>query len=399
MLCFKYGRPDTLRFGMLARSELFFAAPDEVNDGSECQPRYVLAGPRELWVRLCYRLLSDAWLKAAGALPFDEATLASLVDLAEPLADAIRGRKGRRDLDFDDLGPLIREELPPLLGERDTPFRGGAITELIERAVAQRWRGELGEIRYLASFSLDPLDPTLWGHYGAAETGFASVIRATDGRLDLHSPIPLFSDVRPGKDGVLEVGTYRQVSVALQKVRYQSSPRRYNAFTDLTRFFRYSDAEAHYDYPEELAGRVPSRSEDQLGLVKTLSWRYEREVRAFLPTFDKHPPEVRSVQLAWKHFKGLIFGPRMTPADCSRATIAVVVGRERFRAKISRSQPVMFWQARRVVDRHRFEVQPLGVLADIYSPSRPAILPLSRVEKPVQQQVRRLTNEINAIAS
>lgn len=106
---FKYCSPDSLRFGMLARGELFFASADELNDGSECRPRYVLKGSAELWYRFAYMLLLDA---CCFSNLVSTSCWEKIIDLAEPFGHTLKAHVGIRDIDFDAIHPVIHVVLP-----------------------------------------------------------------------------------------------------------------------------------------------------------------------------------------------------------------------------------------------------------------------------------------------
>jgi len=69
----------------------------------------------------------------------------------------------------------------------------------------------------------------------------------------------------------------------------------------------YSEEEEHYDVPISLQSEAQNKEESQVGLIKYSDWRYEQEIRAFLPVLGKHPPDVRSLRLSVENIRGLIF--------------------------------------------------------------------------------------------
>jgi hypothetical protein len=127
MYVFKYSAPSILSFGALSRGELYFASAEELNDGSECRPRYILKGSEELWIRLADMILLDAICK----LPSPSVSAATnLRSLDESLGRALQSKVGKRDLDFEQLGPLVMSVLPGLLAALKHAAPRGALAPL-----------------------------------------------------------------------------------------------------------------------------------------------------------------------------------------------------------------------------------------------------------------------------
>lgn len=394
MYCFKYYGSRARPFGMLSRGELFFASPVELNDGSECRPHFVLQGSPELWQRLCDLILLEAWISQAGPSsgPSDESR--TFLTLAKPLSDAIRKRKGRRNISVDDLWDLIAAELPGLLGTIDVGVSTTAVMSFIRVVLQDRIGTFLHEYRYMASFSLDPCDPTMWSHYGDAERGFALVVNAPGRILNVTSPFPTFHGVRKREGGMHEIGIYEQAEIELQDVSYKTSPPRINAFQRLIPHFRYSSAEYHYDVPELLFGDAPSMQEDQFGLVKASTWRYEREVRGFFPSRDKLPPEVRCVRLHRDHILGVIFGPKMSASDKERAIASCYMLRARIDNADSDPAPFVFIKASPRTDSFRMKLSLTGVLGRFYSGQWPPFETIRNVDSEIATAAQRIFHEI-----
>jgi hypothetical protein len=365
---------------MLSRGEIFFASADELNDGSECRPRYVLKGSAELWDRLAEMILIDACCES-NVVP--ATSIRNVRSCASPLGIALRQSAGAGDLDFDMLGSLIREQLPPLLGDVKLGVSIDVFMGLVERAF-RRARRRLNEHLYIASFSRNPRDPTMWGHYGNAERGFCIVFRAPERRLRIQSSFPALHGCRPSdKPGVMELGIYREGEVELKSVSYRSAPLRFNAFHQLIPHFSYSEEEHHYDVPLLLPGEAPSRHEDRLGLVKASTWKYEQEVRAFLPSWGELTPEARCVRYHSSAVAGVIFGPKMSEADKKRAIVCCYVLQEARREAETRTGPFVFLQAQQCVDSFQMALRAVGVLGGIYASSLFPFESLQRVNDAV----------------
>lgn len=398
MYCFKYYSPRTTPFGMLSRGELFFASPAELNDGSECRSHFVLQGAPELWDRLCDLILFEIWIAQAG--PFSEPSdeLRSLLTLALPLSSAIRRRKGRRDLDAHRLGDLIADELPTLLETIDIGVSADAVLRLARKVVHEKIGKFLEEYRYIASFSLDPCDPTMWGHYGEAERGFAVVVKAPGRVLSVTSTIPVFHGVRPKGEGLglYEIGIYKEAEIELQSVNYKISPPRINALQRLVPHFRFSSKEHHYDVPELMYGDAQSKQEDQFGLVKASTWKYEREVRGLFPSVEKLSPEVRCVRLHQRHVAGLIFGPKMSVSDRERAVVSCYMLRASNSNVDSDPPPFVFINASPQADRFKMKLSLTGVLGGFYAGKWTPFEAIGRVDNEIAATAGRIFDKIRS---
>lgn len=392
MFYFKYCQPSERHFGMLSRGEIFFASPDELNDGSECRPRYILRGTEQLWNRLseiilldmlCYSKLSSQNLHK------------SIMSLTLPLGSVLMYRAGKRDMDLESLRPVIDEELPKLLKSVELDIPTSAIMDLVDLAHSRMFH-YLKNPQYIASFSRSPLDPTMWGHYGGAERGFCIVFNLPDRKLRIYSSSPLFWDSRPSTkhSGVFELGHYTNAEVMLQPVMYRSAPPRFNAFHSLIPHFSYSEYEFDYDLPFHLPGEAPSRQEELLGLIKAKTWKYEQEERAFLPAIHKLTPEARCVKYSWPQIAGVIFGPQMNAKDKVRAIVCCHL-LDRSRRQIEpRSNHFVFLQASQRSDSFQMALSPVGVLDDIYAEHITPIQEINKQDSSVAAEVAELIAQI-----
>jgi len=297
--------------------------------------------------------------------------------LANPLGIALVRRTGRRDTDFDKLGPLVRGELPAIAHEFRLDLPMPVLLDLTERASIGLGR-RINEPKYVASFSLTPRDPTMWGHYGGAERGFCLIFRLADGKLKIQSPYKAFNDLRPTETpGLHEWGIYADAEVQMLPVTYRSAPLRFNAFHRLIPHFVYSEEEDHYDVPLLLPGGAPRRREDAFGLVKATTWKYEQEVRAFLPAFGKIVPEARCLQYSWSQLAGVVFGPKISNEDRERLIVASYL-LQQGRGQIQpRTSPFVFLAAQQRSDSFQMAVEAVGVLDGFYAPE---LLPIKTID-------------------
>ena len=391
MYVFKYSAPSILSFGALSRGELYFASAEELNDGSECRPRYILKGSAELWYRLADMILLDAMCMR----PIADASPANLRYFAEPLGLALQAKVGKRDLDFEQLGPLVRSELVELIEGVDIGVAPADFFSAVERACAQATQ-YLHEPAYMASLSRTGRDPTMWGHYAGADRGFAIVFHAPEGKLRIESPMSVFFGVRPVSGTSIKVlGHYADAEVELEPVLYRAAPQRFNAFYRLIPHFNYSEYEDHFDVRSLLPGDAPAKQEKQFGLVKAATWKYEQEVRAMLPSFQELTPEARCMNYDWTQVAGLIFGPKMSQADKTRAVVCCEKLRVARAQKEPRSEPFVFLQARQQVSSFEMAVTAAGVLDGSYADGTIPFRPICSVDDAAKAKAQKLASVVD----
>lgn len=377
---------------MLSRGELFFASESELNDGSECRPRYVLKGSTELWSRLADMILMDACCYSQGRAT---AHIKAALGLTDSLAGMLKAKAGKRDMDFEQMWPLIQAELPAhlrgiQLGVSPEEFMG-----LVKKA-CDLARHRLNEPTYMTSLSKTACDATMWGHYGGAERGFLLAFHAPDGRLRIRSPLSAFLGSRPNDaTGMETIGWFSSAEVDLLPVLYRSAPQRFNAFHRLISHFNYSEAEEHYDVPLLLPGDAPARKEAQFGLVKAANWRYEQELRAFLPATHELTPEARCANFDWTQLAGLIFGPKMSGADKVRAVVCCHMLQEARQTREPRSEPFFFLQASQQATTYQMAIEPAGVLDGFYAKKTLPFCPIQETDNATKEKARDLIKDVS----
>lgn len=378
---------------MLSRGELFFASENELNDGSECRPQYVLKGSPELWGRLANMVLMDACSYSQGRT---NAHLGAALGLTDSLASILKAKAGKRDLDFEQLWPLIQAELPTHLHGIQLGVPPNEFMGLIKKA-CDLARHRLTEPTYMTSFSKTACDATMWGHYGGAERGFLLAFHAPDGLLRIRSPISAFFGSRPDDaTGLRTIGWYSFAEVDLLPVLYRSAPQRFNAFHRLIQHFNYSEVEVHYDVPLLLPGDAPARKEAQFGLVKAANWRYEQELRAFLPATHELVPEARCVNFDWTQLAGLVFGPKMPKTDKVRAVVCCHMLQAARQIQEPRSDPFFFLQASQQSRTYQMAIEPVGVLDDFYTEELLPFRPIQATDKATKEKARDLVKHVSA---
>jgi Protein of unknown function (DUF2971) len=390
---FKYCPPTVLNFGMLARGEIFFASDQELNDGSECRPRYVLKGSAELWSRLVDMLLMDACCYSLGR---STAHIRTVLARTDALASVLMAKTGKRDLDFEQLWPLIQSELPVHLQGIQLGVPQDVFMRLVKEA-CDLARHRLTEPTYMTSLSKTACDATMWGHYGGAERGFLLVFHAPDGHLRIRSPINMFfGSKRDEATGLKTISSISSAEVELHPVLYRSAPQRFNAFHRLIRHFNYSEEEDHYDVPLLLPSDAPARKEAQFGLVKAANWKYEQEVRAFLPVTHELMPEARCTNYDWSQLAGLAFGPKMSEADKVRAVVCCHLLQAAREKQEPRSDPFFFLQASQQSSSYQMAIDPAGVLDGFYFGESLPFRPIQAMDKATKQKALDLAKRLTA---
>jgi hypothetical protein len=323
----------------------------------------ILSGSLDLWQRLAWFLLSVA---SVNCLPEGSADIREVLKLAEPVGRAIKNQVRAKDLAIGKLSGVFLGALKPLLERLLPPQQFHGLMRWIRRYIDVELSRRLAEDRYIASFSLCATNPTMWGHYAGAETGFVIVFTSSNDSIDVRSPISILHGTRPSKEmaGCVEIGIYKDQSLELKKVEYSTRRPKVNAFHQLIPMLIYTEAEDYYDVPESIAGDTPRRHESIFGLVKPSSWRYEKEVRAFFPTFGYCPPDVRVLRVASRNMLGLIFGPRMSQSDLARAVVCCHLMRHY--DDDDNPTDFVFFQAEQQIEGLSIGIKPVGILGGPY---------------------------------
>ena len=252
MLFYKYHRPDNLAFSMLRKGEVHFASVDELNDASECRPRFIFKGSEELWQRLAHYILLDACVSSDYFQPDRSGAIKALLNLSERIGSCLKKASANHDVGFESLGALFLGHLERHLPRESRYINRGFALHLVQTFIDNQLQRELKEDKYLASFSRNATNPTMWGHYADAERGFVIVYETTDRTVHVRSPINLLHGHRPSKvwEGAAEIGIYKDEQLELKEVKYGRRPPKVNAFHRLIHKFSFSERECYYDVPE-----------------------------------------------------------------------------------------------------------------------------------------------------
>lgn len=398
MYFFKFQKPGNLEFNMLRHGEIFFASVAELNDANECRPQFILNGTIELWTRLVAYILQEACFRSNVYERTGHEEMRELFNLSESLGTQLRKRARNRDLAIEKLDALFRELLEQALKNSPVPLQSRLILDATRSVVRHDLPKVIEEHFYIASFSKNATNPTMWGHYADAERGFVVVYATDNGTIHIASPIKMLHGIRPLPEdrlGGFEIGIYDEDDLELKVVKYRTKPPKVNAFHRLIPKFSYSEEEDHYDVPLLLGGDAKDKEEDQIGLVKFSDWRYEQEIRALLPTFDELPPDMRVMRAGPANICGVIFGPRMSERDKVRAVVCCHLMRESSIKSGQQSLPqFMFFQAHQAVDRFGFRIVPVGVLDGRYFDRRLPIKTIDDLDETATQCLLNASDQI-----
>ena len=405
MYFYKYQKPENLEFNMLRHGEIYFAKIAELNDASECCPRFILNGTEKLWIRLAQFILSKVCFSSDYSDYYNRAKeddIRQLLELSISVGKLLKKQVKNRDIGIENLGKLFTDSLKPLLELNFSTLQSKLILDLSHEFIDRKLPGIIDEPKYITSFYKSATNPTMWGHYAKAERGFVIVYSTEDGAINVRSPIDILFGSRPleSKFGTIsEIGFYDDERLELQSVKYGKKPPKVNAFHRLITKFYYSEIESHYDGPALLEGDAKEKKEDQIGLVKYSDWRYEQEIRTFFPYLDEpYSPDMRVLQVSINNIKGLIFGPSMTDGDKKRAILCCYLLRKSLAhlcvGEDDTPPEFVFFQAIQVLDRFDFEIQPVGVLENHYSGQHPPIRLVQNLDGVTVERLRGIREEI-----
>ncbi len=367
MYLYKYQSVSPLSLMMLKRGEVYFASASELNDRHECRARYLFNAPKEIWVRFIDYVLCNVFSK----YPIYQYTQDAykVIELAEPIFESGYSRIKKRSLTVYDTAQLFNYGFDAVLGEEFSLEEKKKIKHYTKSYLLGLSESEFLKNKYICSFSKNATNPTMWGHYGAAETGFVVIYESSDGFVEVESSLPNLSGYRE-KEGWHEIGRYTNEHLMLKNVSYSKLPCKFNAFESLIHKFRYSEIEAHYDVPESFLGMIDQMEVNKIGLVKFTDWKYEQEVRLLFPSYEELPSEHRCLKINSRHIKGVIFGPKTSESSKKRVLMACahLLG-------IAKDKPnLAVFHALDSHDSYSYQVFPMGVVSKFLSSKK---LPLT----------------------
>ncbi|HHF3063157.1 TPA: hypothetical protein ACVOYM_004572 [Vibrio diabolicus] len=232
MYLYKYQSVSPLSLMMLKRGEVYFASASELNDRHECRARYLFNAPKEVWIRFVDYVLCKICSKCR--LYHSPQDAHKLIELAELIFESGYSRIKKKNLTVYDTVQLFNYGFDTALGEEFTPEEKKKIKQYTEHYLLGLSESELLENKHICSFSKNAINPTMWGHYGAAETGFVVIYESSDGCIDVESTLSNLSGYREKEEGWYEIGSYTNESLMLKDVSYSRQPCKVNAFERLS---------------------------------------------------------------------------------------------------------------------------------------------------------------------
>lgn len=388
---------------MLRHGEIYFASVSELNDANECRPRFILNGSEELWMRLAQFILGKVCFSSDYYERTSQEEIGQLLGLSVSVGRLLKKQVRNRDVGIENLGKLLVNALKPLLEQKFSTLQSRLILELSNNFIDTKLLEIIEEPKYIASFSMNATNPTMWGHYAKAEKGFVIVYATEDGAINVQSPLNILYGSRSSDnfDGVTEIGCYQEAHLKLESVKYGRRPPKVNAFHRLIPKFIYTEMEDHYDVPLLLGGDAGEKEESQIGLVKYSDWRYEQEIRAFFPNFKEFGfSDVRLLRVSMNNIKGLIFGPSISDDDKTRAILCCHLMRKSLvQLHLGKGEPspeFVFFQAKQALARFDFEIQPVGILEDHNFEHRLPIKSVQHLDEITVERLQRISERIKS---
>ena len=400
MLFYKYQKAGNLDFSILRQGEVYFASAGELNDASECRPRFILKGSEELWQRLAQFILEHACFGSDYFQLDKKDEIRQILDLSVTIGQLLKKQAKNKDFGIESLGSAFRNALKSCGSEKLSPFLLRMTEHLTSNFIQEGLPQILLDEKYIASFALNATNPTMWGHYADAERGFVRVFGTDDGKIKVLSDINILHGTRPAKmgDGVTdftEIGIFKDESLELKRVQYGKEIPKVNAFHRLIHKFSYTEKEDHYDVPLNLGGDAEQKKDHLIGLVKYSGWRYEKEVRAFFLAYDLLLPDVRTLRIGMENIKGLVFGPKMSLENRARAVLSCHLMKQSRSSEIGAEYEFAFFEAQQAVDKFDFAIRPVGILSGQYFGRHLPLKPLSELDKTTVARLYAIAGQIS----
>jgi len=174
---------------MLRRGEVYFASVGELNDASECRPRFILKGSEELWRRLAQFILDHVCFPSAYFQHDKDDEIRELLGLSDAIGRELKKNARNRDFGMEDLRSAFLKTLRVCGLEKLQPALLRRAEHIASSFIELELPGILLDEKYIASFALNATNPTMWGHYADAEKGFVRVFGTEDGKVSVQSDI------------------------------------------------------------------------------------------------------------------------------------------------------------------------------------------------------------------
>lgn len=365
---------------MLKRGEIYFASPTELNDTHECKPKIVFNGSQELWLRLIDYILVNICI-SLNISPEAE-TAKKIIPLKNKIYASIKKNK-TCNMDFiktkEVLKAAIGESINNILSELESKHIINTFSYIFDNKV----QSNLTERKYISSFSITATNPTMWGHYGAAEKGFIIVYESHNKIINASSELNILNGYRFKESKTIELGLYDECGLELKKVVYAKVPAKINGFRRLINKFRYTEEESHYDVPESLYEDADALEENSIGLIKYSDWKYENEYRLIFPAFTDLASPLRTLQVNSHHIKGIIFGSRTSLEDKEKITAAckyLILSK-------NKNDDLLFFEITTDTNKYKLNITPVGLLN---KENCHIILPTKKIKELPKEKIEQL---------
>lgn len=388
MYFFKYQSVSPLSLMMLKRGEIYFASPKELNDRQECRAIYIYNGSEGIWLRFVDYVLYKVGSTLNEYRQLSDSDVTKLLSLVEQVYRGGFRHNKKRNLSISNIINCLNMGLDQVLCNHFPEYVCRLIQQHTKKFL-QHTHQELNDMRYITSFSKNATNPTMWGHYAAAETGFLVIYRTQDNYVEVRSEISNLSGSRENK-GWTEIGSYSEEKLELKTIQYLKSPCKVNGFSQLIHKFRYSEKEYQYDVPELLHCDIGKMQEDKIGMIKYSDWKYEQELRLFFPTYREQPAERRCAQIDANHIKGIIFGAQTSTEDKKKILIACSYLMKI--ASIDRDFAIL--QAIDSEEQYSLDIVPVGLATQFVDNDFLPIQPYQNISKDKQDFLENMCTEI-----
>lgn len=389
MYLYKYQSVSALSLMMLKNGNIYFASSSELNDRNECRSTYIFNGSKRVWLRFLDYVLCKICYKYHLFNSLNDAD--KLISLSTLIYEKGFECVKKRNFNIEDIIAHFNIGFDAVLKSEFTDKEKQKIKYYSKQFLLNLAHTEMLDDKYITSFSKSATNPTMWGHYASAETGFTIIYESKDGYIDVQSSLSNLSGGRKKENGMHEYGFYKHEKLLLRDVIYSKSPCKVNGFSKLIHKFRYSEQEAHYDEAQTLYCEIKKMEEANIGLIKYTDWKYEQEIRILFPNIGYVPSEHRCLQISGHQIKGIIFGVKTTEASKEKIIMACS-----HLLAVSNIDLAIF-QAGDSIDKYLLNIVPVGMIKE-YFPLRHT-LPIKKYEDLTNEEKKHLDTVSEHIVS
>ncbi len=360
-MIFKFFKPTPLSITMLRRAEIFFAIREELNDANELKANYVFNGHANSWYRLTRLILHEAAVMGGA----QDAAIIGNAEL-DRITNEISGKAytefKRRDASLTEVQSFISKKINGL--SKQIKIKGAVergLPKLLEVLIPQ----ELQQRAAIASFSKTSTNPVIWGHYADGGRGFGLIYQPTDNKLEVRTLCDsniTGIDISGKKPVVI---TDHAFAIQLERVIYRKTPPKLNGFHLLS--YQLAQEPGSFDLHDTTLYFKGINVKDYKAskLIKHPAWKYEEEVRSFLPfgLFKANESATRIAEVSERNIIGIILGPEISQRDTQSCLRSLEMLRNHAKGKNSfGSRLIPVFKAKRRVDSLDFEIVPFAGL-------------------------------------